>query len=162
GIRATTILPGETDTPILDNRARPPSAQERAAMLQPEDVAAAVVLAASLSQRAVIEELRIAPTRLRDTSEDIEAARWAGAPLDPGQVLVTHGASGGLAAAISAIVDPGDVVVLPDPTYSLYADAVHLAGGTTRPVPSRADLHWDLDRLADALRGVKLFVFCNP
>jgi aspartate aminotransferase len=86
----------------------------------------------------------------------------AGRPLDPGQVLVTHGGSGGLAAAISAIVDPGDVVVLPDPTYSLYADAVHLAGGTTRPVPSRADLHWDLDRLADALRGVKLFVFCNP
>jgi aspartate/methionine/tyrosine aminotransferase len=86
----------------------------------------------------------------------------AGRPLDPGQVLVTHGGSGGLAAAISAIVDPGDVVVVPDPTYSLYADAVHLAGGTTRPVPGRADLHWDLDRLADALRGATLFVFCNP
>jgi hypothetical protein len=51
-------------------------------MLQPEDVAAAVVLAASLPPRAVIEELRIAPTRLRDTSGDIEAARWAGAPDD--------------------------------------------------------------------------------
>jgi aspartate aminotransferase len=86
----------------------------------------------------------------------------AGRSLDPGQVLVTHGGSGGLAAAISAIVDPGDVVVLPDPTYSLYADAVHLAGGSTRPVTGRADLHWDLDQLADALRGAKLFVFCNP
>ncbi len=86
----------------------------------------------------------------------------AARPTDPGQVLITHGGSGGLAAAISAIVDPGDVVVLPDPTYSLYADAVHLAGGTTRPVASRADLHWDLDRLADALGGAKLFVFCNP
>ena len=82
GIRATAILPGETDTPILDNRARPPSPAERAAMLQPEDVAAAVVLAASLPQRAVVEELWIAPTRLRDTSGDIEAARWEGAPDD--------------------------------------------------------------------------------
>jgi NADP-dependent 3-hydroxy acid dehydrogenase YdfG len=82
GIRATTILPGETDTPILDNRAQPPSPQERAVMLQPDDVAAAVLLAASLPQRAVIEELRIAPTHQRDTSQDIEAARWAGAPDD--------------------------------------------------------------------------------
>jgi aspartate aminotransferase len=88
--------------------------------------------------------------------------RLAGRSLGSEQVLVTHGGSGGLAAAISAIVDPGDVVVLPDPTYSLYADAVHLAGGTTRPVPSRADLHWDLDRLADALPDAKLFIFCNP
>jgi NADP-dependent 3-hydroxy acid dehydrogenase YdfG len=82
GIRATAILPGETDTPILDNRARPPSTQERVAMLQPEDVAAAVLLAASLPQRAVVEELRIAPTYQRDASGDIEAARWAGAPDD--------------------------------------------------------------------------------
>jgi aspartate/methionine/tyrosine aminotransferase len=82
--------------------------------------------------------------------------------IDPGEVLITHGGSGGLAAAISAIVDPGDVVVMPDPTYSLYADAVHLAGGTTRPVPGRTDLHWDLDGLAEALRGAKLFVLCNP
>ena len=86
----------------------------------------------------------------------------AARPVDPGQVLVTHGGSGGLAAAISAIVDPGDVVVLPDPTYSLYADAVHLAGGTTRPVRGRPDLHWDLEALADALPGARLFVFCNP
>jgi NADP-dependent 3-hydroxy acid dehydrogenase YdfG len=82
GIRSTAILPGETDTPILDSRAQPPTAEERAVMLQPDDVAAAVLLAASLPQRAVIEELRIAATRLRDTSRDIEAARWSGAPDD--------------------------------------------------------------------------------
>jgi NADP-dependent 3-hydroxy acid dehydrogenase YdfG len=80
GIRATAILPGEVDTPILDNRPLPPSAQERATMLLPEDVAAAVLLAASLPQRAVVEELLITPTYQRDLSGDIEAARWAGAP----------------------------------------------------------------------------------
>ncbi len=77
-------------------------------------------------------------------------------------VLVTHGGTGALAAAILAIVNPGDKVVLPDPTYSLYADLVHLAGGRCVHVPLQADLHWDLSELADALAGAKLFVFCNP
>ena len=80
GIRATTILPGETDTPIMDNRARPPLAGERAAMLNPHDVARAVLLCASLQKGAVIPELHICPTFMRDTSADIETARWVGAP----------------------------------------------------------------------------------
>ncbi len=82
GIRATTILPGETDTPIMDNRARPPLAAERAMMLMPQDVARAVLLCASLPPGATIPELHICPTRLRDTSADIETARWIGAPDD--------------------------------------------------------------------------------
>jgi aspartate aminotransferase len=77
-------------------------------------------------------------------------------------VLVTHGGTGGLGAAILGIVDPGDKVVIPDPTYSLYADLVHLAGGTTVRVPLQTDLHWDLDRLVDEISDAKAFVFCNP
>lgn len=65
-IRATAISPGETATPILDRRAVPPTSEERARMLQPEDVAAAVVFAASLPQRACIEDILIRPTYLRD------------------------------------------------------------------------------------------------
>ena len=80
GIRATTILPGETDTPIMDNRARPPLEGERAVMLNPHDVARAVLLCASLQKGAMIPELQICPTFMRDTSADIEAARWVGAP----------------------------------------------------------------------------------
>lgn len=82
GIRATTILPGETNTPIMDNRARPPSDEERAVMMDPRDVARAIALCASLSGNAVIPELHICPTFMRDTSADIEAARWVGAPVD--------------------------------------------------------------------------------
>jgi hypothetical protein len=80
GIRATTILPGETDTPIMNNRARPPLEGERAVMLNPHDVARAVLLCASLQKGAVIPELHICPTFMRDTSADIETARWVGAP----------------------------------------------------------------------------------
>ncbi len=65
-IRATAISPGETATPILDRRASPPSTEERGRMLQPEDVAAAVVFVTSLPQRACIEDVLIRPTYLRD------------------------------------------------------------------------------------------------
>lgn len=82
GLRAITILPGETATPILDNRARPPRAEERDAMVQPDDVARAIHLVATLPQRTVVQELVIAPTMLRDTSGDIEISRWTGAPVD--------------------------------------------------------------------------------
>ncbi len=77
-------------------------------------------------------------------------------------VLITQGGTAGLSAAILGIVNPGDKVVIPDPTYSLYADLVSMAGGTIVPVPLAEDLHWDLEALADALQDAKLFVFCNP
>lgn len=77
-------------------------------------------------------------------------------------VLVTHGGTAGLAAAILGMVNPGDRVVVPDPTYSLYADLVSMAGGVLVSVPLAADLHWDLEALAAALVDAKLFVFCNP
>jgi len=80
GIRATTILPGETDTPIMNNRARPPLPEERAMMLEAYDVARAVLLCASLRAGAMIPELHICPTRQRDISADLETARWIGAP----------------------------------------------------------------------------------
>ncbi|SEM37114.1 NADP-dependent 3-hydroxy acid dehydrogenase YdfG [Variovorax sp. YR750] len=79
-IRSTTILPGEVDTPIMDTRVRPPSAQERAAMVAPDDVARAILLACTLPQGTTIEQLVISPTRARDQGPDIEISRWLGAP----------------------------------------------------------------------------------
>lgn len=81
-IRATCVMPGETATPIMDSRVRPPTEAERAMMMQPEDVARAVLLCCELPARTVIEEIAIAPTRQRDISADLEAARWNGAPED--------------------------------------------------------------------------------
>lgn len=79
-IRATTILPGEVNTPIMDTRVRPPSAQERAAMVDPDDVARAILLCCSLPARTTIEELIISPTLMRDQGPDTEISRWLGAP----------------------------------------------------------------------------------
>jgi NADP-dependent 3-hydroxy acid dehydrogenase YdfG len=62
GIRVTTICPGEVDTPILDNRPVPVTSEHRARILQPEDVAAAVLMIAKLPPRAHVMEMIIKPT----------------------------------------------------------------------------------------------------
>jgi NADP-dependent 3-hydroxy acid dehydrogenase YdfG len=79
-IRSTTILPGEVNTPIMDTRVRPPTATERAAMVAPDDVARAILLACTLPQGTTIEQLVISPTLMRDQGPDIEISRWLGAP----------------------------------------------------------------------------------
>ncbi|RLM26380.1 aspartate aminotransferase [Brenneria alni] len=86
----------------------------------------------------------------------------SGYAVKAGEVLVTHGGTAGLSAAILSMVNPGDRVVIPDPTYSLYADLVNMAGGVCVPMPCKADLHWDLARLDNVLEEARLFVFCNP
>lgn len=61
GIRACSIFPGDIDTPLLDKRPQPPTAEARTKMMKPEDIAACVWLALSLPPRAVAEEIVIRP-----------------------------------------------------------------------------------------------------
>jgi NADP-dependent 3-hydroxy acid dehydrogenase YdfG len=61
GIKSSVIYPGEVNTPILDRRPVPVPAERRAAILQPEDVAAAVRFLAELPPRAHVPELVITP-----------------------------------------------------------------------------------------------------
>lgn len=61
GIRACAIYPGDIDTPLLEKRPTPPTAEARKKMLTPDDVAECVLLAITLPDRAVIEELLIRP-----------------------------------------------------------------------------------------------------
>jgi NADP-dependent 3-hydroxy acid dehydrogenase YdfG len=62
GVRVTGIYPGEVDTPILEHRPQPVSAERRATMLKAEDVAAAVLMIAKLPPRAHVHQLIIKPT----------------------------------------------------------------------------------------------------
>jgi NAD(P)-dependent dehydrogenase (short-subunit alcohol dehydrogenase family) len=61
GVRAIGIFPGDINTPLLNRRPIVPDAAARARMMQPEDIAACVMLAVQLPSRAVIEELVIRP-----------------------------------------------------------------------------------------------------
>jgi NADP-dependent 3-hydroxy acid dehydrogenase YdfG len=62
GVRVTNVYPGEVNTPILDRRPVPVSDEHRAAILQPEDLAAMVVAIALLPPRAHVPEIVIKPT----------------------------------------------------------------------------------------------------
>jgi NADP-dependent 3-hydroxy acid dehydrogenase YdfG len=61
-IRATLISPGDIDTPLLEQRPTKVSAETRAIILQPDDVAAAALFVAELPARACVPELVIKPT----------------------------------------------------------------------------------------------------
>ena len=62
GIRACAICPAEVATPIMDQRPIPPSAEDRAKMLQAEDLGATIRFVAELPARACINQLIISPT----------------------------------------------------------------------------------------------------
>jgi NAD(P)-dependent dehydrogenase (short-subunit alcohol dehydrogenase family) len=75
GIRATSILPGEVATPIMEKRPVPPSQEERARMAQPEDFGKAILFVATMPARSCVNELIIAPTWNRFYLGGLEAPK---------------------------------------------------------------------------------------
>lgn len=62
GIRITNVYPGEVETPILDARPVPVTAEHRARILKPADIAGMVVAIAHLPPRANVSDIVIKPT----------------------------------------------------------------------------------------------------
>ncbi|MYU25922.1 pyridoxal phosphate-dependent aminotransferase [Streptomyces sp. SID8352] len=91
---------------------------------------------------------------LREAVAAHQLARY-GLSYDPGtEVLVTAGATEAIAAALLALVEPGDEVVALEPYYDSYAASIAMAGGTRVPVtlrPHDGAFRLDLDELRDAV-----------
>lgn len=65
-------------------------------------------------------------------------SRENGLAYDPGsEILVTTGATFGLWAALTALLNEGEEVLLPEPVYDAYTPVIRLAGGRLRPVRAR-------------------------
>ncbi|MFC3174232.1 aminotransferase [Novosphingobium bradum] len=90
--------------------------------------------------------------------------RRQGLPLAPDQFVVTSGATEAVAAAILAVVTPGDEVLVFAPAFDLYAPIVRRAGGTPVFVPLHPP-HWTYDREAIATRitpRTRALIFNDP
>jgi len=61
------------------------------------------------------------------------------------EMIITVGASEGLAATLAALIDPGDEVVVAEPTYVAYVPDIIFSGGLPVFVPCRPDDGWQLD-----------------
>lgn len=101
---------------------------------------------------------------LRSAIADHQRDRY-GIDLDPDtEVLVTAGATEAIAAALLALVEPGDEVVALEPYYDSYAACVAMAGGTRVPVtlrPHDGSYVLDLDELRAAVTDRTRLILLN-
>lgn len=103
---------------------------------------------------------------LRDLREAVSAfyARTQGLEVSPDSVIITSGATEAVAAAILAVVRPGDEVLLFSPAYDAYAPLVRRAGGEPVFVALQPP-RWALERAAieDAITPrTRAVVFNDP
>src|SRR5579883_511973 len=85
---------------------------------------------------------------LREAIAGLLARRY-GVTYDPKtEVLVTVGVSEGIDAAMRALLDPGDEVIVPDPGYVAYEADIVFAGGTVVPVTTSVESHFALEASA--------------
>ena len=91
--------------------------------------------------------------------------RFYGLTYDPAsEVLVTTGATEAIAAALLALVEPGDEVIALEPYYDSYVAGISMAGGVRVPVTLQApDFRLDVDALAAAVtKRTKLMLINSP
>jgi N-succinyldiaminopimelate aminotransferase len=89
--------------------------------------------------------------------------RWYGLTVNPDtEVLVTAGATEAIAAALLALVEPGDEVIAFEPYYDSYAACIALAGGVRVPVTLRPPgFRPDIDALRAAITGRTRLILLN-
>ena len=77
-------------------------------------------------------------------------------------MLVTAGATEAIAAALLALVEPGDEVIALEPYYDSYAACIAMAGGVRVPVTLRPPgFRPDLDALAAAVTPRTRLILLN-
>lgn len=124
--------------------------------------AAKDAIASGLNQYSPGQGMKV----LRDAVAADRARRY-GIDYDPAcEVLVTVGATEGIAATILGLVEPGEEVLLIEPYYDSYAAAIALAGARRSTVPLVADgagFALDVDALERAVGpNTKLLVVNSP
>jgi aspartate/methionine/tyrosine aminotransferase len=101
---------------------------------------------------------------LRQAVADI-TKRTAGIDVSPSQVVITNGGKGAIFAGLAALLDPGDEVLMPAPYWVTYPEAIALAGGVMRVIPTdvEAGFRATVDQLEAARTPkTKVLIFVSP
>jgi aspartate/methionine/tyrosine aminotransferase len=127
------------------------------------------VVQATRSAVGVDEFNSYLPLRGLDAMREAISARYKAdfrLAYDPdGEIVVSCGAGESLLNALLAVVDPGDGVVITNPTYSGMAQRIRLAEGKQIFVPlHQRNGRWHLDRgrLRTAAVGAKAILYASP
>ncbi len=114
-------------------------------------------------REAVVEELERAWMYPEHAYTSFREAIAASLGIRPESIVPGHGIQALIATAAHAFLDPGTTVIVPSPTYGLYAQVSAAAGAQVVVVPGRDHRH-DLDALAEAgtRTGARLIWLCDP
>jgi len=91
-----------------------------------------------------------------------------GVDVPASRIIVTAGASGAFLLAMGALVEPGDEVLLPDPSYPCNRHFVRMFEGTAKMIPTGADSAYQLtaahvrEHWGARTRGVMVATPSNP
>ena len=89
--------------------------------------------------------------------------RRFGVSLDPEtEIITTLGSKEGLANLASAITAPGDLILVPNPTYPIHAYGFMIAGGTIRHIPSLVKGTFDAEDYLKTLSRAVLHSIPKP
>jgi histidinol-phosphate aminotransferase len=112
---------------------------------------------------AVTEELASAWMYPEQAYSDLREAVAGWLELPPETIVPAHGIQALIAAVAHTFIREGDAVLVPQPTYGLYAQVSAAAGGRVVRVPNR-EFRLDLEALADAARAeeARLIWLCDP
>jgi aspartate/methionine/tyrosine aminotransferase len=137
---------------------------------EPDETAPPAVVAAAqhcLDQGRTQYTHAVGLPALRRALSGWYASRW-GVEIDPARIVVTAGASAALQLLCSALVEPGDEFLMPDPCYPCNRHFVTASGGTARLIPTTPAQRFQLDAASVAAawgpstRGVMLASPSNP
>lgn len=81
------------------------------------------------------------------------------------EIIVTAGSIEAISASILALTNPGDEIIIPNPTYTSYQEIIKLAGCVPVSVPLHEESDWslDLEELKNSITNrTKAIFFCNP
>ncbi|ORV43474.1 PLP-dependent aminotransferase family protein [Mycolicibacterium doricum] len=152
GARSTTALPATLNAPVPPVAARGAVNLANAALAAPAPAVLAALTTATQQMAPYLDDTGIELVGVPSLREAVAAEYCArGLPTEPDDIMITTGALHAIGLILATYTQPGDRVLVEQPTYHGALAAIATAGG--RPVPvAIAEDGWDLVAVHTVIR----------